>query len=1184
MRQDSGKRMARSQQPKVFLAGRVAVECDGLVVDEARFPGRQSRLLFAYLVAEQGRPVPRDELAEALWGEATPATWDKALTGIVSKLRGLLADGGIDGTNVLTGAFGCYRLELPEGSWVDVIVAANAAQAAEEALAAGDLDKAKAAAALAASLLEQPFLPGEEGAWVEEKRREFVDIRGRALSALADAYLRSGNASEAAKWAEQTVALAPFRETGYRRLMEAHAAGGNRAEALRVYERCRRLLAEELGAYPSPETESIYRELLEAPAASTAAAAALESPRSDALPLGDRDRETQSTSARHDPTPDLADPPAAQAAPPLSPPQPGGQRRDTRVVEQPHRLRRRLVLLAVLAAVGATVAATFAYGWGASGSVMAAHGNSVGVVDARSGRLVADVGVSASPTQIAVGEGAYWVTNADDGSVSRIDRVSKTVVETIPVGSSPSGIATCKGAVWVANSLDGTVSRIDPAVNRVVGQPILVGNGPYGIVCAAGSIWVANTGDGTITRIYAASGRPQKPLPIAATEFAYGAGTLWASERTENRVVRIDPRTLDVVPIAVGNGPTGIAFGHGAAWVANSLDGTVSRLDPETNSVAAVIPVGNGPTAIAVDAREVWVSNQYDGTLARVDPGSNRPMQPISVADLLQGVTAAGDDVLVAVRRSGARHRGGTLTARMNRSPDSIDTALASDTTSWTILSMTSDGLVTFAQAGGLQGTQLVPDLAVSLPTPTGGGKTYSFQLRPNISYSNGRPLKASDFRYTLERDLKLAPSTSTYYGGIVGAAGCGQSPRRCDLSRGIVADDAAGTVTFHLVAPDPEFLYKVALTTAVVPTGTAPREAGKAGTHTLPATGPYVITSYRPKHSLVLGRNPYFHEWSKAAQPDGYPDKIVVEIGGTPDEAVNAVIRGKADVFSSSQSENLPSARLLAAIQTRYASQVHTNPQAATVYLFLNTRVAPFNRLDVRQALNYAADRAAAVRVAGGHDAVQATCQILPPHFPGYRPYCPYTASTKTQGSWAAPDLAKARALIAHSGTRGMKITVWSWADLPGLGPYTMKLLRSLGYRVTLKERGAPGYWYVTDDSRTKAQIGTGEWIANYPAASGFFDPVLTCAFFVPNNRFNTNVAEFCDPHIDRQVKQALAEQVTNPDAARRLWERIDRRTVDQAPWVPLLNPKVVDVLSKRVGNYQYSPAGLGLDQLWVR
>jgi len=106
--------MASGLQPKVFLAGRVAVEMDGAVIDEARFPGRQGRLLFAYLVAEQGRPVPRDELAEALWGDTPPASWDKALTGIVSRVRGLLTDQGIDGAKALTGAFGCYRLDLPK--------------------------------------------------------------------------------------------------------------------------------------------------------------------------------------------------------------------------------------------------------------------------------------------------------------------------------------------------------------------------------------------------------------------------------------------------------------------------------------------------------------------------------------------------------------------------------------------------------------------------------------------------------------------------------------------------------------------------------------------------------------------------------------------------------------------------------------------------------------------------------------------------------------------------------------------------------------------------------------------------------------------------------------------------------------------------------------------------------------
>ena len=645
--------------------------------------------------------------------------------------------------------------------------------------------------------------------------------------------------------------------------------------------------------------------------------------------------------------------------------------------------------------------------------------------------------------------------------------------------------------------------------------------------------------------------------------------------------MRIDPRSgKSVGSIAVGNGPAGIAFGSGAAWVANSLDGTVSRIDPTTNSVTASTSTGNHPIGVAVGAGGVWVTNELAGTLVQIDPRTTQVVRRIDVGNRPLGVAISGGKVLVSVREAGVGHRGGTLTVQMNRPPDTIDTALISDTTSATILHMTADGLVALDQASGLEGTQLVPDLAVSLPTPTDGGRTYTFRLRPNIRYSNGKLVKASDFRWTLERAFKLGFG----YDGPVGAARCEEDPKRCDLSQGVVVDDAARTVTYHLVAADPEFFYGLAQED-VVPLGTPAREAGKAGTPPLPATGPYMVTSYRANHVLTIGRNPDFREWSKAAQPDGNPDKLVFKVGGTPDAAVNKVISGQADVFSSAQSENLPSKGKLAAIEARYASQVHANPQPATIYLFLNTRIAPFNRLDVRRALNYAADRAAAVDAVGGPNAAQETCQILPPYSPGYRPYCPYTAGATTRGKWTGPDLAKARALIARSGTRGMKITVWSWSDLPGLGPYTVKLLRSLGYRTRLEVRGGDKFFEIANDSRTKAQIGTGEWISNYPTAAGFYSPVLTCASFFPANPNNSNQSEFCDRGIDRQVGRALAEQVSDPAASRGLWESIDRQTVDQAPWVPLANPQVVDVLSRRTADYQYSLAGgILFDQLWVR
>ena len=868
--------MAGAPQLKVFLAGRVAVEAEGVRLEEERFPGRQGRLLFAYLVTEQGRAVPRDELAEALWGERPPASWDKALTVLASKLRGLLAKQGVDGTGALTAAFGCYRLVLPEGSWVDVHVAKSEAKEAEEALATGDLERARAAAGSAESLVRPPFLPGDEGAWVEEQRRELADLRERALDVLTDACLRSGATREAAKWAEELVALSPFRETGYRRLMEARVAAGDQAEALRVYERCRRLLADELGAYPSPETESIYRALLAAPQPSARA------------------------------TPPAVEPSVSPGEPELSHDQTElPALRAKKATERPSRKRRALLFSALGGVIAAAVVIPLVvFGHGGSGgrSAVSAVGDSLGVVDARSGRLVADTGVGATPTAVAAGEGAYWVTNADGHSVSRVDPRTTAVVQTITVDNGPSGIATGAGAVWVVNSSDGTVSRIDPGTNTVV-QTIGVGNEPLGIVYAAGSVWVANTGDGTITRIGAKSGTPSKPLPVAATELAFGAGTLWASERATGQVVRVDPTTGKQVfaPIRVGNGPTGIAFGDDAAWVANSLDGTVSRIDPDTNSVRATVTTGNGPDAVAVDARGIWVSNQFDGSVARIDPGKNVVTQRVSVGSRPSGLAMSGGAVLVAVRHAGAGHRGGTLVVRADRPPvDSIDFAVSDATYTAPFLRMTGDGLVALNQVSGLAGAQPVPDLATSLPSPTDGGKTYTFQLRPGIRYSNGMPVEATDFRATFERDYALGYLKGYWnvgdYNEILGGAQCRKRPKGCDLSRGIVADDTKHTVTFHLVRPDPDFLYKLAFSTAyVLPAGTPRRPAG---THPLPATGPYMIATYRPSRLVRFVRNPFFHEWSRAAQPAGYPDRIDIRIGGTSNEAVRDVVDGEADVL----------------------------------------------------------------------------------------------------------------------------------------------------------------------------------------------------------------------------------------------------------------------------------------------
>ena len=330
------------------------------------------------------------------------------------------------------------------------------------------------------------------------------------------------------------------------------------------------------------------------------------------------------------------------------------------------------------------------------------------------------------------------------------------------------------------------------------------------------------------------------------------------------------------------------------------------------------------------------------------------------------------------------------------------------------------DGLVAFRKTDGALGATLVPDLAVTLPRPAGGGTAYTFTLRPGIRYSNGTPVRASDFRRGIQRQLSFG-ATPAYYEGILGGQACSLHPRRCDLHAGIVTNDAAGTITFHLGQADPDFLYKLALVLA------APAPPGAPGhlidrAPFLPGTGPYMISQYRPESSLTLVRNPRFRQWSYAAQPAGYPHVIRFEQMADPRQQQSAVAAGRADLVDIS-ANGQPSRPL----EVRYPTRVHSGLKLGAFYLFLNTRQPPFTSLKARQALNYAVDRARIIQLLGfGSARAAPACQILPAGSPSYQPYCPYTAGAK-DGAWHGPDPATAVRLAHESGTTHVPVTVWN-------------------------------------------------------------------------------------------------------------------------------------------------------------
>lgn len=528
----------------------------------------------------------------------------------------------------------------------------------------------------------------------------------------------------------------------------------------------------------------------------------------------------------------------------------------------------------------------------------------------------------------------------------------------------------------------------------------------------------------------------------------------------------------------------------------------------------------------------------------------------------------------------GGSHMGGTMKLQATGNPDSLDPAIAYEVESWQNLIMTNDGLTGFKRVGGPDGATLVPDLASAIPQATDGGKTYVFHIRPGIKFSNGEPVVPSDFVHAWQRDFLVGSPGTWTLGSIVGADKC--TAKKCDLSAGAVADDSAMTLTVHLSAPDPEFLDKIALPFSDAVPKSAPNK--DIGTSPLPATGPYMFKSYVPGQSITLVRNPQFHQWSKDAQPQGYPNEIVWQLGLQADAEVTNVENGNADWMF----EQPPPDRLNE-IATKYKDQVHINPLTATYWFFMNVNTPPFNNIKVRQALNFAVDRNATVKLYGGPALAQPTCQVLPPNFPGYEQYCPYTANPASggKGPWTGPDMAKAKQLIAESGTKGQNVTVWSETTTlsKSEGEYIVSLLNQLGYHASLKSLDRGVYFDTVDNSSNKAQIGWWDWYQDYPAASDFINTLLSCGAYIPNDDHSNNAAEFCNKQVDSTIKTALSQGATSTAAANQSWAKADQMITDQAPWLSLFNPKNIDFLSKRVGNYQFSPQWLFLvDQAWVQ
>jgi peptide/nickel transport system substrate-binding protein len=1081
--------------------------------------GPKPRALLAILLLNANEVVSRDRLIDGLWGETPPPSVAHTLDDNVSRLRRAVGPDRIERR-----APG-YLISVEPGE-LDLDRFEQLFREGREALAAGD--PAQAAAALGralalwrgqalADLLFEPFAQ-DEGRRLDERRL-------LAREEWHDAQLALGQGAELIPELERLVAAHPLRERLVAQLMLALYRAARQREALTAYATVRQRLADEFGLAPGPLLEAQQRAIL-----------------------------------NHDPTLRLPPMQASEA-------QVWRERR-------PGRLRRPLVsAVAISAIVGVAVAVALGVG-GKPSSARAIMDNALVGLSTRSGERLNAVPLFGAPAAIAAEGAGLWLADPDKGAITHVDLVSRTVVDRIPLGGNPGVMAIGGGSLWVAGLPGTSVTRIDLATAAVTERVPLAGASTSALAFGAGGLWIADATDNSLIELDPVSAvtRRTVALPLRPTALAIGAGAVWAADYDANAIAQIDPRSGRVLAtISVPNGPVALVAGAGALWVASTLDSTVSKIDPARGSIVSTIPVGSGPVALAYAAGSVWVASQYSGTVSRVDPSRNVVADVLPAGGVPTALTAVGHRLWVTVRTR-VQHRGGTL-VMLHQGPVSIDPGVESGVSPFQSLGLTSDGLVTFNHVGGPKGLELVPDLAIRLPTPTDAGTTYTFRLRAGIRYSDGRLVQPADFRRGIERVLRLRSLDRDLLSGIVGAAACGNpNASRCDLKRGILTDPAARTVTFHLIGPDPQFLVKLTNggVSIPVPPGTPMHPTGFTP---IPGTGPYMVASV-DRHHIRYVRNPRFREWSHAAQPAGNPDAIVWRFGLTASQEVREIEQGRADWMG----DPVPGS-LLRQLQTRYASRVQTYPTTDTEWLQFNTTRPPFDDVRVRRALNFAVDRGAIVRIWGGAALARPTCQLLPPGVPGFRGYCPYTHHPKRDGTWTAPDVERARRLVAASGTQGMPVTVWGWTDDPyaprSVVNQVAGVLRSLGYRVAT--RFVPHAALADPPARTFAAIQVIPTGWSDTTAYGFVAPWLTCVGAGDHGWF-------CHSPFDRKVLEARSLEATRPRAAARLWEEIDRDIVDRAALVPLVNPRLVDFHSQRVGNSQHHAyLSLIADQVWL-
>ncbi|HEY5942816.1 MAG TPA: ABC transporter substrate-binding protein [Solirubrobacterales bacterium] len=498
-----------------------------------------------------------------------------------------------------------------------------------------------------------------------------------------------------------------------------------------------------------------------------------------------------------------------------------------------------------------------------------------------------------------------------------------------------------------------------------------------------------------------------------------------------------------------------------------------------------------------------------------------------AVASIGLASCGGGDDT------SGGSGKGGFLNGTYASFPDYMDPALSYTAEGWTAMADVYTPLLTYKHANGEEGSEVIPGLAKELPKISNDGKTYTLFLRPGLKYSDGTPVKASDFPFAVERMIELNSGGSPFYLSIDGAEKFAETKQ--GPIPGIETNDKTGEIVINLERPRGTFVNELGLM-FVTP---LPQDTPISDQSANPpaGTGPYMITKSQPGKGWEYKRNPYWAKANGKAMPD-LPE-------GVMDGAKITVIRNEQTQVDDIENgtfawmQNPPPASRYAEVKENFeGSQFRVEPTISTYYFWMNTQKAPFDDVKVRQAVNYAIDGEALERIYAGQ--IAKTQQILPPGMPGYEKFELYPY-----------DLAKAKQMIKDANPSDMDITVWTDTESPNNegGEYLNEVLKDLGFNTTLKILNADNYFTVIGNETTpELDAGWSDWFQDYPHPNDFFQPLLAGESILPTN--NANFARLDDPAINKKIEE-LGEEQLGPEQEE-AYKELDKEIMELAPWAP--------------------------------